>query len=156
VPLRLHALGVVTLSFEGRITLQVVDSLDTGRGVQLRLIELDVAAAHGELGKVVLREAEFDTTPYSRLELVGSGAPRLRETLFLDFTLIISEPPDGGPPLVLANKQTATLVDDQLAMFPPRGSVHYLQQPIDLAPVGEPERIIAQLIELPIAVLDEL
>jgi hypothetical protein len=144
------------LSFEGGITLQVVDNLDTGRGVKLRLIELDVTAEHGALGKVVLREAEFDTTPYSRLELVGFSSPRLRETLFLDFTLTISEPPDGGPPLVLANKQTATLIDDQLAMFPPRGSVHYLQQPIDLAPVGEPAQIIAQLVELPIAVLHEL
>jgi hypothetical protein len=54
--------------------------------------------------------------------------------------------------MMLSNTKTATLLNDNLMVFPPQGSVYQLQQPIDLAPVGVPNQVVAQLLQFPVTV----
>ncbi len=53
---------------------------------------------------------------------------------------------------MLSNTKTATLLNDSLTVFPPQGSVYQLQQPVDLAPVGAPNQVVAQLLQFPVTV----
>ena len=66
--------------------------------------------------------------------------------------MTVEKPPGGGPPLVLSNTKTATLINDSLTVFPPQGSVYQLQQPVDLAPVGAPSQVVATLQQFPVTV----
>ncbi|WP_438011115.1 hypothetical protein WME89_22060 [Sorangium sp. So ce321] len=104
------------------------------------------------LGKVTIRRADIDVTPLSLLEIIGDNPPRYRNTMFLDFTVTIERPPGGGPPLVLSNTKTARLLNDNLTVYPPQGHVYQLQEPVDLAPVGAPNQVVAALLQLPLTV----
>lgn len=155
--LRIGADAAIPLAFKGRITLRVEDSLQIGLGGRsLWLTDFAAIARSPVLGEVVLRAAEFDTTPFSLIELTAAAPPMFRETLFFDFTLSIETPPGCAGPAVLTNKATARLIDDRLTGFPPQGALHRLHQPIDLVLLGEPDRVVAQLVELPITVVHQL
>lgn len=157
VALRVGAGAAITLPFKGGITLRVEDSLRIGLGGRTLWLTDFAAAGHSPvLGGVALRAAEFDTTPFSLIELTAAAPPMFRQTLFFDFTLTIERPPGGGCPAVLTNKVTARLIDDRLTGFPPQGALHRLHEPVDLVPVGEPDRVVAQLVELPITVVHRL
>jgi hypothetical protein len=104
------------------------------------------------LGKVTLSLADVDVTPLSLLEVVSNSPPTFRSTTFLDFKATIEKPPGGGPPLVLANTKTAKMLHSNLTVFPPQGSVYQLQEPVDLAPVGAPSQVVAQLLQFPVTV----
>lgn len=91
-------------------------------------------------------------TPLSLLEVIGNMPPKFKQTMFLDFTVTVEKPPGGGPPMQLSNTKTATLVNDNLTVFPPQGAVYQLQQPVDLAPPGAPNQVVAQLLQFPVTV----
>jgi hypothetical protein len=38
---------------------------------------------------------------------------------------------------------------DKLTTYPPQGSMYQLQAPVDLAPVGAPTQVVAQLLQFP-------
>ncbi len=118
-------------------------------GVKLKVLGFEVSADSPVLGKVTLRKADVDVTPLSLLELTKNLPPTFRQTKFLDFTVTIEKPPGGGPPLVLSNTKTARLINDNLTVYPPQGSVYQLQEPVDLAPVGAPSQVVAQLLQFP-------
>jgi hypothetical protein len=120
-------------------------------GVRLKVIGHEVSADSPVLGKVTISQADIDVTPLSLLEIIGNS-PVFRQTMFLDFTVTVEKPPAGDGPLVLSNTKTAALVSPRLTNFPPRGDVYQLQEPVDLAPVGSPDQIIAQLQQFPITV----
>ncbi|HEX4962176.1 MAG TPA: hypothetical protein VF173_15175 [Thermoanaerobaculia bacterium] len=146
-------LGIVTLDFKGGIKVRVEANLDSGLGgVRLKVIGHEVSADSPVLGKVTISQSDVDVTPLSLLELISNLPPTFRQTMFLDFNVTVEKPPGGGPPLVLSNTKTATLLNDKLTVFPPQGSVYQLQQPIDLAPVGAPGQVIAQLLQFPVTV----
>jgi hypothetical protein len=129
---------------------RVEANLGAGLGdVKLKVLGFEVSADSPVLGKVTLRKADVDVTPLSLLELTKNLPPTFRQTKFLDFTVTIEKPPGGGPPLVLSNTKTARLINDNLAVYPPQGSVYQLQEPVDLAPVGAPSRVVAQLLQFP-------
>ncbi len=48
------------------------------------------------------------------------------------------------------DKETGVLLNERLPVFAPQGSVYQLQQPIDLAPVGSPNQVVAQLLQFPV------
>ncbi|WP_224366923.1 hypothetical protein [Hyalangium versicolor] len=153
VPLQVNVLGLVTLDFKGGIKVRVEANLGAGLGgVKLKVIGFEVSADSPVLGKVTLSQADVDTTPLSLLELVGNLPPKFRQTLFLDFVTTIEKPPGGGPPLQLSQKKTARLVNDNLTVFPPQGSVYQLQEPVELAPIGAPTQVVAQLLQFPVTV----
>src|SRR5262245_57587085 len=153
VPLQVNVLGLVTLDFKGGIRVRVEANLAGGLGgVRLKVIGHEVSADSPVLGKVTISQADIDTTPLSLLEVVSNMPPRFKQTMLLDFTVTIEKPPGGGPPLVLSNTKTAQLMNDSLTVFPPQGSVYQLQQPVDLAPVGAPGNVIAQLLQFPVTV----
>lgn len=153
VPLQVNVLGIVTLDFKGGIKVRVEANLDSGLGgVRLKVIGHEVSADSPVLGKVTISQSDVDVTPLSLLELISNLPPTFRQTMFLDFNVTVEKPPGGGPPLVLSNTKTATLLNDKLTVFPPQGSVYQLQQPIDLAPVGAPGQVIAQLLQFPVTV----
>jgi hypothetical protein len=153
VPLQVNVLGLVTLDFKGGIRVRVEANLAGGLGgVKLKVIGHEVSADSPILGKVTISQADIDVTPLSLLEVVGNLPPKFRQTMFLDFTVTVEKPPGGGPPMVLSNTKTATLLNDNLTVFPPQGSVYQLQQPIDLAPVGSPGQVVAQLLQFPVTV----
>jgi hypothetical protein len=87
-----------------------------------------------------------------RLKVIGNMPPKFRQTMFLDFTVTVEKPPGGGPPMQLSNTKTATLLNSNLTVFPPQGAVYQLQQPVDLAPVGAPNQVVAQLLQFPVTV----
>lgn len=153
VPLRVDVLGILTLDFRGGIRVRVEANLGSGLGgVKLKVIGHEVTADSPVLGKVTISQADIDTTPLSLLELIGNLPPTFRQTMFLDFTVTVEKPPGGGPPMVLSNTRTATLLNDHLTTFPPQGAVYQLQQPVDLAPVGMPNQVVAQLLQFPVTV----
>jgi hypothetical protein len=153
VPLQVNVLGLVTLDFKGGIKVRVEANLGGGLGgVKLKVIGHEVSADSPILGKVTISQADIDVTPLSLLELVKNLPPTFRQTMFLDFTVTVEKPPGGGPPLVLSNTKTAKLLNDKLTVFPPQGAVYQLQEPIDLAPVGAPTQVVAQLLQFPVTV----
>lgn len=153
VPLKIAVLGVITLDFKGDLKLRVESGLAAGLGgVALKVIGHEVSADSPVLGKVTIRLADVDITPLSRLEIIGDLPPAFRQILFLDFTVTVEKPPGGGAPLVLSNTTTATLLNDNLSVFPPQGAVYQLQQPVDLAPAGAPHRVVAQLLQFPVTI----
>jgi hypothetical protein len=153
VPLQVNVLGLVTLDFKGGIKVRVEANLAGGLGgVRLKVIGHEVSADSPVLGKVTISQADIDTTPLSLLEVIKTLPPTFKQTMFLDFTVTIEKPPGGGPPLVLSNTRTAALINNNLTVFPPQGAVYQLQQPVDLAPVGAPDQVVAQLQQFPVTV----
>jgi hypothetical protein len=153
VPLQVNILGLITLDFKGGIRYRVEANLAAGLGgVRLKVIGFEMSADSPVLGKVTLSQSDIDTTPLSLLEVSSTMPPKFRSTIFLDVTMTVEKAPGGGPPLVLANTKTMTLLNDNLTVFPPQGSVYQLQQPIDFAPVGAPNQPIATLQQFPVTV----
>ncbi len=153
VPLKVDVLGTITLDFKGGIKVRVEENLGAGLGgVKLKVIGHEVSADSPVLGKVTISQADVDVTPLSLLELVGNLPPTFKQTMFLDFIVTIGKPPGGGPPLKLSNTRTAALVTDHLRVFPPQGSVYQVKQPVELAPVGDPNQVVAQLLQFPVTV----
>lgn len=153
VPLSVNVLGLVQLDFKGGITVRVEENLASGLGgVKLRVIGHEVSANSPVLGTVTISQADTDLTPLSLLEIIQNLPPTFRQTMFLDFTVTIEKPPGGGPPLVLSNTKTAALINNNLPQFPPQGNVYQLQAPVDLAPVGAPDQVVAQLQQFPVTV----
>ncbi len=153
VPLKVDVLGIITLDFKGGITVRVEANLAEGLGgVKLRVIGQEVSADSPVLGEVTISQADTDATPLSLLELTKNLPPKFKNTMFLDFDVRIEKPPGGGPPLVLRNTKTAKLLNDNLTQFPPQGSVYQLQEPVDLAPVGAPNQVVAQILQFPVTV----
>lgn len=153
VPLRVDVLGIVTLDFKGGIKVRVEANISGGLGgVKLKVIGHEVSADSPVLGKVTISQADIDVTPLSLLELTKNLPPTFRQTMFLDFKVTVEKPPGGGPPMVLSNTKTAKLLNDNLTVFPPQGSVYQLQEPVDLAPVGAPNQVVAQLLQFPVTV----
>jgi hypothetical protein len=153
VPLQVNVLGLIRLDFKGGITVRVEENLREGLGgVKLRVIGHEVSADSRVLGRVTISQADTEVTPLSLLELLKNLPPTFRQTMFLDFTVTIEKPPGGGPPLVLSNTKTAALINNNLRMFPPQGDVYQLQAPVDLAPVGAPTEVVAQLLQFPVTV----
>lgn len=151
VPLQVNVLGVITLDFKGGIRFRVEGNINEGLGgVKLRIIGHEMSADSPVLGKVTLAQADIDVTPLSLLELISESPPTFRNTIFHDFTLTIEKPPGGGPPMVLSNVKTAALLNTKLTAFPPQGAVYQLQQPIDLAPAGAPNQVVATLLQFPV------
>ncbi|WP_437626807.1 hypothetical protein [Sorangium sp. So ce1151] len=153
VPLMVDVLGLVTLDFKGGWRVRVESRITEGLGgVKLKVIGIEWAADSPVLGRVTISQADTDATPLSVLKVIQNVGPRYSNDMFLDFTVTIERPPGGGPPLVLANTKTATLLNDRLCVFPPQGAVYQLQQPVDLAPVGAPNQVVAQLLQFPLTV----
>lgn len=150
VPLRVDVLGIITLDFKGGILARVEANITGGLGgVRLQVLGFEVSADSPVLGQVTMSRADIDVTPLSLLEIIKQNPLTYRATTFLDFTVTIEKPPGGGPPLVLSNTKTATMVNYNLTAFPPQGSVYQLQEPVDLAPVGAPGQVVAQLLQFP-------
>lgn len=151
VPFNVNVLGIVTMDFKGGIRFRVEANYGEGLGgVKLKIIGMMLSADSPVLGKVTLEQADIDTTPLSLLEVMSNMPPRFRASVLMDFTCTIEKPPGGGPPMVLSNTKNAKLMNDSLTVFPPQGSVFQLQQPVDLAPVGAPNHVVAQMLQLPI------
>lgn len=151
VPFQVNVLGLVTLDFKGGITVRVEGNHREGLGgVKLRVIGFEESADSPVLGRVTISQADVETTPLSLLELIKTLPPTFRNTIFLDVTVTIEKPPGGGPPLVLSNTKPMTLIHNNLTRFPPQGDVYQLQAPVELAPVGAPDQVVAQLQQFPV------
>lgn len=152
VPLRINVLGVITLDFKGGIRIRIEANVSSGLGgVRLRVIGHEVFADSPALGTVTISQSDIDTTPLSLLEIIGNS-PVFRQTMFLDFTVTVEKPPAGEGPLVLSTTKTAKLLNPRLTNFPPQGDVYQLQEPIDLAPAGAPDQVVATLLQFPVTV----
>ncbi|MFF7888162.1 hypothetical protein ACH40F_43770 [Streptomyces sp. NPDC020794] len=151
VPLKIDAIGMVQLDFQGGIRLRVESNIAGGLGgVRLKIIGEEYSADHPMLGRVTLSQADIDTTPLSLLEIVSATPPTFRNTLFHDFTLSIEKFPGSNEPMVLANTKTMTTLNNSLRVFPPQGDVYQMQEPASFAPIGNPGKVVAQLMALPI------
>ena len=153
VPLQVDGLGLVSLDFKGGIKVQVVKNISSGLGgVQLEVIGFEVNADSPVLGTVTMSQADLDTAQQSKLEALSDRPPVFRSTFCFDYTLTIEKPPGGGTPMTLASAKTATLINNNLTVFPPQGAVYQLQQPVDLAPVGQSSPVVATLQQFPVTI----
>ncbi|TKC99767.1 hypothetical protein [Polyangium fumosum] len=145
---RVDDLGEVTLDFKGGLKVRVEKTISSGLGgVMLKIIGHEVSADHPVFGKVTLSQADIDTTPLSPLELVKQLPPTFQNTIYHDFKCTFGWWPGGGS-MVLRNTKTAALVNNALTVFPPQGSVYHLQEPMDLAPLGSPDKVVATFKEM--------
>jgi hypothetical protein len=152
VPLQVDGLGIVRLDFKGGIRLRVEQNISSGLGgVRLVVNGFEMSAESERLGRVTLSQADTDTTPLSLLEIIGNS-PVYRSTVSLDVTGTVEKAPSGDSPLTLSNTKTMSLINPRMTTFPPQGSVYQLQQPVDLAPVGAPNQVVAQLQQFPVTV----
>ncbi|MFE9454541.1 hypothetical protein [Streptomyces sp. NPDC006739] len=150
VPLKIDAIGMVQLDLKGGIRLRVEAPIGAGLGgVKMKIIGEEYTADHPMLGRVTLSQADTDVTPLSLLEIISDNPAVYRNTLYHDFTLTIEKPPGSNGPMVLSNTKTMTTRNDSLTAFPPQGHVYQTQEPVDFAPVGDPGRVVAQLMALP-------
>jgi hypothetical protein len=150
IPLRVDVLGIVRLDFKGGIKDRVEANISSGLGgVKLKVLGFEMSADSPVLGTVTMSWADNDVTPLSLLEVIKTLPPTYRHTRYLDFTLTIEKPPGGGPPLVLSNTKTAVVLNNNLTVYPPQGAVYQLQAPVDLAPIGAPDQVVAQLQQFP-------
>ncbi|WP_193978894.1 hypothetical protein [[Phormidium] sp. LEGE 05292] len=153
VPLQVNVLGLVTLDFKGGFDVRVEKPTSEGLGgLKLKILAYEISADSPVLGRVTISWADIETTPLSTLVIIKSLPPTFQNTLYLDFTMTIEKPPGGGPPLVLSNTKTAEHLNNKLPMFPPQGNVYQLAAPVDLAPIGAPSQVVAQLQQLPMTV----
>ncbi|KFA90698.1 hypothetical protein [Archangium violaceum] len=151
VPFQVNVLGLLHLDFKGGIRYRVEANLGSGLGgVKLKVLGFEQSADSPVLGRVTLSMADTDVTPLSLLELIHHLPPTFRQTTFLDLQVTIEKPPGGGPPLALASRNTFTLLNDRLTVFPPQGAVYQLQKPVELTPVGAPDQVVAQILQFPI------
>ncbi|MGH9893987.1 MAG: hypothetical protein ACREA0_18800 [bacterium] len=98
VPVRVNVLGVITLVFTGGIRVRVEENMASGLGgVRLRVLGFEMTAESEFLGTVTLSQADIDSTPLSLIEIIGNS-PVFRQTMFLDFTATVENPPGWGGP----------------------------------------------------------
>ncbi|MBA8824984.1 hypothetical protein FHX42_002331 [Saccharopolyspora lacisalsi] len=115
------------------------------------------------LGQVRIKQSDAEFTPNSLLEMTNKFPPKFEQTMFLDFTMTIENPPQQvmeralgvsmtkkPEPLVLSTKNPGKLVG-QLDQFPPQGAPYKLQNPIELVMPNHDETI-ATLDKFPVTV----
>ncbi|MER8226431.1 hypothetical protein ABTZ58_39305 [Streptomyces sp. NPDC094143] len=100
------------------------------------------------MGRVGLSRTDTSGTPLSLLEVTDRQACTYRSTFYHDFTLVIEKPPGGGAPLVLCSTKPVITRIDKFTQFPPRGVGDRLREQVDFAPPGEPDQVVAQLLDL--------
>lgn len=162
-PLTVQA-ATVTVDFRGEIRIRVSASnpLDPW-SLRLTVIGHRVHAHDDNLGEITIEQADTEVTPDSLLRMVSQYPPRWEQTMFLDFTLTIENPPEEtmrralgvtpkqSEPLVLTTKNPGMLVG-QLSHFPPRGELYQLQNPIDLVLPDNPDETVASIDKFPVKV----
>lgn len=152
VKLRVNVIGELELEFKGGIKFYVAKNLERGLGGRMLTVRgYEVSADSSEIGKITISQSDIDTTPPSLLE-VTDLLPIFCETMILDFTMTVEKPPGGGPPMQLSNSKPMKLVSNYLTEFPHQGAPFTLVEPVDLAPVGSPEQIVATITEFPVMV----
>ncbi|MCX4596963.1 hypothetical protein OG819_47245 [Streptomyces sp. NBC_01549] len=143
-PLRVDALGLVTVDIKGGFRARVEQEVQAG--VKLKVVGFEMSGDSPVLGRVTLAWADLGTSPLSAVEVNGSS--NYRNTMYFDWTLTIEKPPSGGGPMTLSGTKTAVLIGDQLTNYPPQGVGYQLQQPVDFAPAGNPGQVVASLQQL--------
>lgn len=116
------------------------------------------------LGQVRIKQNDTEFAPQSVVTMTGMVPPTFEQTVFMNFTMTIENPPrslrqrsaqqpESQPePLVLTTKQPAELVG-QLESIPPQGASLQLQNPIELV-VPNHDETIATLEKFPVTVGD--
>jgi hypothetical protein len=179
-PLTVQA-ATITVDFRGQISIKVSasDPLDPW-SLRLKVIGHRVhgydsgsgddesgkarASQNDGLGEITIEQSDTEVTPDSLLKMVSQYPPRWEQTMFLDFTMTIENPPSdtmgralgvsmnrASEPLVLTTKNPGKLVG-QLTSFPPKGELYRLQNPIDLVLPDNPDETIASLDKFPVKV----
>ncbi|WP_166677835.1 twin-arginine translocation signal domain-containing protein [Amycolatopsis arida] len=169
VPLRVGSMSV-EVDFEGEIRFRVTeaDAADPWN-LTLEVIAFGMAGRHEDgnrvtqdhsLGQITIEQSDTEDTPDSLLKMVSQTPPRWEQTMFLDFTMTIENPPPDLPggrrshtpePLVLSTKEPAKLIGE-LDNFPPKGEPYQLANPIQLVLPDNPEQTIASVDKFPVKV----
>lgn len=154
VPLTIDGVGEVTLDLTGATTLRVEDNPPETAGIDVSVPAFELRTETPELGLVTITMTECDDAPpvSEVTEAQSSVTDGVEHTMQLNLTVTVANPPAGGEPLVLTSTRTASFLNRSLTVFPPQGSVYQLQEPIDLAPVGAPDQVVAQLLQFPVTV----
>lgn len=181
VPLTIQA-ATVRIDFSGQIKVRVESANPLNPwSLKLKVIGHDVSgydngddgndqsdsksAQREGLGRVRIKQSDAEFTPDSLLEMTNKFPPKFEQTMFLDFTMTIENPPQGlmeralgvsmtkrPEPLVLSTKNPGKLVG-QLDQFPPQGAPYKLQNPIELV-LPNHDETIATLDKFPVTVGD--
>lgn len=154
VPLTIEGVGEVTLDLAGATTLRVEDNPPDTDGVDVSVPTFELRTETPGLGIVTITMTESDDPPpVSEItEGQSTDAAGVEHAMQLNLTVTVESPPEGGEPLVLTSTRPASFLSRSLTGFPPQGDVYQLQQPIDLTPVGDPSRVMAQLSQFPVTV----
>lgn len=142
------------LDFVGGLRVTVCANPDdpTGESVRLKVIDFVMGANHPDLGTITVEGSDAATTPASLLEQVSTVPPQYKNTMFLNFTLTIEQPPSPAgvtnalrpESLTLSTKSAAEFVAT-LDQFPPDGASYKLQNPVDLVVPGHPDQPVGSI-----------
>lgn len=110
------------------------------------------------LGTIRIKQDDTTITPENVLTMTSVVPPTFKQTVFMDFTMTIENPPSWlqqrsaqqAQPLTLVSKKPGELIGE-LTTIPPQGAVFKLQNPIELVLPGQDETI-ATLNKLPLKV----
>lgn len=91
-PLRVDALGLVTVDIKGGFRARVEQEVQAG--VKLKVVGFEMSGDSPVLGRVTLAWADLGTSPLSAVEVNGSS--NYRNTMYFDWTLTIEKPPSGA------------------------------------------------------------
>ncbi|WP_017975095.1 twin-arginine translocation signal domain-containing protein [Actinopolyspora halophila] len=176
VPLTIET-TTVQIDFSGQIKVRVESSNPLNPwSLKLKVIGHEVtgtdngdsgeeakSAQREGLGRVHIKQSDAEVTPESLLEMTQQSPPKFEQTMFLDFTMTIENPPQQlmerslgvslskkPEPLVLATKNPGKLVG-HLNSFPPEKEVYQLQNPIELV-VPDQSETIATIDRFPVQV----
>lgn len=154
VPLTIEGVGDVTLDLAGATTLRIEDNPPDTDGVDVSVPAFELRTETPELGVVTITMTESDDPPpVSEItEGQSTGTAGVEHVMQLNLTVTIAAPPEGGEPLVLTSTRPAGFLSRSLTGFPPQGDVYQLQEPVDLAPVGDPSQVTAQIMRFPVQV----
>ena len=110
------------------------------------------------LGRIRIKQDSTTITPPNTLEMTQVVPPTFEQSVFMDFTMTVENPPQSmrqgsaqqSEPLTLTPKNPAELVG-QLKSIPPEGAAFRLQNPIELSAPGD-DTTVATLDKLPLEV----
>jgi hypothetical protein len=128
--------------------------------VPLTTIAGELTGSSPELGHISATE----TTPaVGELTKTAGGPAVYSDTVPMNLAITVDHDPCNtgagvgadGEPETLVTAKPARLYDGALPSFPPLGGndVYQLQNPVDLAPAGKPDQVVAQLLQFPVAVV---
>ncbi|WP_406349421.1 hypothetical protein OHA44_38170 [Streptomyces sp. NBC_00144] len=150
-PLQIQA-SQFTADFRGNCT-QIIEKNpdDPANSVRMKMSFKLSAELPGGGGSITIEQKLEDSGTESLLRVLQDSPPKLEHTMVLHLTMTIDQPDTDGEgasePLVLVTSDPAKLIG-KISVFPPKGDVYQLENPVDFVRPDNPDVTVAVLQKL--------